>query len=606
MVFSSFMMQGESALLLSITDNIKAEIRTRTDIVKLVGDYVRLIPSGRSYKALCPFHQEKTPSFYVVPHKEIFHCFGCGKGGDAFNFIMEAEHLTFPEAVRFLAGRAGIVLPEYHDPEGDRKKKFFTLLDQVVKFYSSQLYQAQSGAPARDYLKARGIEWDTVRRFQLGFAPAQGDALAKRLGKDDEQITLLEKVGLIKPQPSGKGYYDAFRNRLMIPIFDHHGDAIGFGGRVIVKGDEPKYMNSPESEVFNKRRVLFNFKEALPQIRRHNAAIVVEGFFDVISLVQSGISHVVATLGTSITPDHLQILARNAETLYLSYDADEAGQKATLRAISMQRDTSLNARIISFPNPKDDPDTFVRREGSQKFIECLQQSQDIYTYIVATRTRGLSRPVEIHVKESLVREFRDFIRAIQSPIARSETIRNLASLLDLDPILLEAQFSNTPQRPAPSPGEKKGEAPQPAELRREEWVLKHLLDQPDEIQRTRSLLSPADFSDQQLGRIFLIIREKYENEGSDVQPADIIGAMDDPDLSSRLSALIISLEEAPNEPFMECMRRMVLHRLKKETQNIQAQIQQAEKAGDQNKVAQLQTSQFDLRLKIDVLGRNPQ
>ncbi|NLI75447.1 MAG: DNA primase [Candidatus Riflebacteria bacterium] len=596
-----------TALLPTISSDIKAEIRARTDIFKLVGEYVRLVPSGRTYKGLCPFHQEKTPSFYVIPHKQMFHCFGCGKGGDAFAFVMEAERLTFPEAVRLLARRIGIELPEYQDPEAAGKEKFFAILEAAAKFYAAQLYQAQTGAPARDYLKTRAIAWETARQFQLGFAPPQGDALTRRLAKDPDATVLLEKVGLIKPQPSGTGHYDAFRNRLMIPILDTHGRVIGFGGRVLTKGDEPKYLNSPESEIFNKRRVLFNFKEALPQIRRLNAAIVVEGFLDVISLVQSGIHHVVATLGTSITPDHLQLLSRNAQTLYLSYDADEAGQRATLRAVSMQRDTSLNARILSFPDPKDDPDSFVRREGPQKFLESLQASRDIYTFLVETRTRGLNRPLEVHVKESLVREFRDYIKAIESPIARSETIRTLARLLDLDVSLLESQFSQEkPRSPAPPADKPAPSAPPapPAQRKREEWVLKHLLDHPDEFPRTRSLLSPADFTDPDLRKIFHLIRDTIERGEGPLQPADLLGALEEPSLASRLSGLIIALEEAPPEPFMECVKGMVMHRLKQESQDLQAQIQKAERAGNGLVVADLQRQQFDLRRKIDLLGRN--
>ncbi|RCK81796.1 MAG: DNA primase [Candidatus Ozemobacter sibiricus] len=598
------MPQGTTTFLPTIASDIKVEIRARTDIVQLVGEYVRLIPSGRTYKGLCPFHQEKTPSFYVVPQKQIFHCFGCGKGGDVFAFLMEIEKLTFPEAVRLLARRLGIEMPAPVDPETDRKAPFFAMLEQAAKFYASQLYQAQTGAPAREYLKTREIDWDTARAFQLGFAPPTGDALARRFAKDADSTVLLEKVGLIRAHGSGAGHYDTFRNRLMIPILDTHGRVIGFGGRILGKSDEPKYLNSPESEVFNKRRVLFNFKAALPQIRRQNAAIVVEGFLDVISLVQRGVPNVVATLGTSITSEQLQLLARNAQTLYLSYDADEAGQRATLRAISLQRDTPLNARILSFPDPKDDPDSFIRREGVEKFLERLKASQDIYTFLVEMRTRGLPRPLEVHVKERLVREFRDYIKAIESPIARSETIKTMARLLDLDVHLLEAQFAQDRPTSSAPPAEKPASAVPPAQRRREEWVLKHLLDHPDEFPRTRSLLSSADFTDPDLGKIFSLIRDTVERGEGPLQPADLLGALDEPRLASRLSGLIIALEEAPPEPFMECVKGMAIHRLKRESQDLQAQIAKAEKAGDQARLADLQRQQFELRRKIDLLGRN--
>ena len=320
-----------------ITDEIIAEIRERTDIVHIVGEYVRLQNSGRTFKALCPFHQEKTPSFYVVPDKQIYHCFGCGRGGNVFKFLMEKEHCSFPEAVRFLGKRCGVHIPTDHDPRAEEKGRVFKMLEQVASFWRAQLMDARIGQAPREYLERRGLQASTIQTFLLGYAPPQWDGVLKRFGKDSASVDVLLRAGLIKAREDGSGHYDTFRGRLMIPICDVHGRIVAFGGRVLRAEDEPKYLNSPETEIFNKRKMLFNFKRAIPEIRRENAAIVVEGYLDVISLAQAGIGNVVATLGTAVTPEQIHALARNCDSVYFCYDADAAGQRATLGAISLQR-----------------------------------------------------------------------------------------------------------------------------------------------------------------------------------------------------------------------------------------------------------------------------
>lgn len=578
-------------------------IRERTDIIQIVGEHVRLIPSGHNYKALCPFHKEKTPSFHVVTDKQIYHCFGCGKGGDVFSFLMELEHMTFPEVVKFLAEREAIEIPRENDPDYEKKADLYNYLDRAAKFFESCLYDSSAGAVARDYLKKRKINSETAKKFRIGFAPNAWDSIVHRLGKTPEDLASLERAGLIKARGQGEGFYDVFRNRLMIPILDIHGRVAGFGGRVMSPEDEPKYLNSAESETFNKRRMLFNFREAVPVARRLNSVIVVEGYLDAISLFQNGIKNVVASLGTAISAEQIHMLARNCETLYFCYDADAAGQRATLRAISLQKDAPVNARVVSFPDPTDDPDSFVSREGAESFKNLLEKATDIYTFLIETHTRGLKPPLEIPVKQKLIQEFKELVPAIHSSIARSEVIRKISKLLDMDQRVLEKEFEGR-ETPRSEEAQKKRTFISPrlnAEIQRQEWVLKHLLEHPEELDRVRALLGPGDFSDPRLRQIFEAISFQQEAAGGSLKPAEILAALDDASLISRLSELITTLEDRQPEPFMECVKGLVKSRLDAELKEIQQKIREAERGGDDSVIARLSMEQLDVRRKIETL-----
>jgi DNA primase len=587
-----------------ISSEIIAEIRERTDIVQIIGEHVRLIPSGRSYKALCPLHKEKTPSFHVVPDKQIYHCFGCGKGGDVFSFLMELEHFTFPEAVKYLAAKAGVSIPDDRSSENDPKARLYGILDKASKFYESNLLDTELGKEARNYLKKRKITDKTIADFRLGVALDSWDALLNQIGKiSQENLSLLEKTGLIKPRTKGTGFYDAFRNRLMIPIIDNHGRVAGFGGRVIKAEDEPKYLNSPEGETFNKRKLLFNFRQALPAIRRLNAAIVVEGYLDVISLFQHGIKNVVATLGTAVSAEQIHMLARNCEIVYFCYDADAAGQRATLRAVSLQKDTPINARVISFPDPTDDPDSFISREGAENFKKLLDKASDIYTFLIDTHTRGLKPPLEIPVKEKLIQEFKELVPAIHSSIARSEVIKKISKLLDMEPSVLEKEFATREVR-QPAEHLKRRNLVSPklnASIQRQEWVLKHLLEYPEELDRVRALLGPDDFSDPRLKKIFEAINSQQQAAGDNLKPAEILASLDDSNLISRLSELMTTLEDKPDEPFMDCVKGLLRNRLESELKNIQKGIRDAEKKGDDEQLALFSVEQTEIKRKIDLL-----
>jgi DNA primase len=585
-------------------DDVLLTIREQTDIVHLIGEYVRLVPSGKSFKGLCPFHKEKTPSFYVIPDKQFFYCHGCQKGGDVFRFLMEVEHYRFPDAVAFLAARVGVSLDLDQDPETKRRKSLYDVLESAARLFAAQMSVVSGGEEARTYLHKRGVTPETALRFRMGYAPPGWNFLVNKLGTSPEALTLLQEAGLVKKGAEGKGFYDTFRQRLMIPILDINGRVVGFGGRSIHEGQDPKYLNSPETEVFNKRRILFNLKHALNEIRRTNSVVIVEGYLDVISLVQQGVENVVASLGTAMTPDHLQLISRNCERVFLCYDADEAGQRAILRAISMQKDTPVMARVVGFPQTTDDPDSFVRREGAEAFRHCLEGAQDIYSYIIARQTRDFPLPLDISAKEKIIAGLKPLTAEIQSPVARSEVAKRVAKLLDVDERTLgKTLFSQG------SINMENGVSDRQQVVKKsvrqvglaEEWVIRHLVESPLELDKARTLINPSDFSDPRLKRMYETLSGLFDRAGGIMKTPEILAALEDGDLGPRLSELLIALEDQPPPPFQECLRNLVKKRLEAEAKSIQQQIQQAEKEGDSEAVNRLMQRQMELIRKMNVL-----
>ena len=351
-----------------IPDQIIDDIQSRADIVEVIGRYVPLKRAGRHFKAHCPFHKEKTPSFMVNTDKQIFHCFGCGVGGNVFSFLMQHDRLTFPEAVRQLADHVGVRVPD-REP-GSRNgshEQLAALMEKVCGYFERMLLSPQQGKSARAYLQQRGVSEPTRRSFRLGLAPAGWDHVlnaAKATGVGSEQ---LEAAGLVIQGRSG--YYDRFRNRLIFPILDVRGRVVGFGGRSL-DASEPKYLNSPETSLYTKGRHLFGLAQAKEVMITMKTAVVVEGYFDCVILAQEGFSHVVSPLGTALTSDQARLLKRYTETVLLAFDADVAGEEATLRGIDLLVEAGLQVRVAQLPQGVD-PDECLRAEGRKRFQQRL-------------------------------------------------------------------------------------------------------------------------------------------------------------------------------------------------------------------------------------------
>ena len=357
------------------------ELADRNDIVDVVSGYVRLTKrSGSNLFGLCPFHSEKTPSFSVNPDKQIYHCFGCGKGGSVINFIMEIENLSFPDAVGFLAKRAGLQVPEEGDPEvRNRRERLLSLNKAAARFFYSR-FTGPDGAPARDYAARRQISPAMITRFGLGFAPdsfyALTDAMHEQGYRDDELIL----AGLANGNKSGKGVHDVFRNRLMFPVIDVRGSVIGFSGRILGDG-EPKYLNSRETPVFNKSRNLFALN--LAKKSKKGYILLSEGNIDVVSLHQAGFDSAVASLGTSLTPEQARLISRYTGEVVIAYDGDAAGQKAAQRAIGILEPLDLKVKVLRVTGAKD-PDEFIKAKGAEAFEQLISGSENHIEYRLAS------------------------------------------------------------------------------------------------------------------------------------------------------------------------------------------------------------------------------
>ncbi|HIY33493.1 MAG TPA: DNA primase [Candidatus Evtepia faecavium] len=406
---------------MAIPAGFRDELVARCDIVDVVSDYVTLTPKGGSYWGLCPFHGEKTPSFHVLPDRQLYHCFGCGKGGGVISFIMDVENLPFPDAVRLLAKRAGMEVPEENLDEGSRRKRgrLLELNKEAARFFHSQLHSPQ-GAEGLAYLQKRGLTRGVMTRFGLGFAPDSWDSLLLAMTQKGFSKGDLLAVGLVVSNKKG-GFYDRFRNRVMFPIIDLRGDVIGFGGRVLGDGT-PKYLNSPDSPVFNKSRNLFALNLAKNTKQGH--LILTEGYMDTISLHQAGFDCAVASLGTSLTGDHAKLLSRFAKEVILCYDGDTAGIRAADRAIPMLERTGLKVRVLRVTGAKD-PDEYIKTYGREAFARLLDQSQNYVDYNLRQLQEqyNLEEPMQ---RTEFARAGAELLSQLDSPVEREVYAGQLA------------------------------------------------------------------------------------------------------------------------------------------------------------------------------------
>lgn len=368
-----------------IADHILEQIRQNNDIVEVIGSYFPLKRAGANFRALCPFHKEKTPSFNVNPQKQIWHCFGCGAGGDVFTFVMKFENLDFISAVRRLAERTGVRL-EFEEtasePNRDQKELLFRLHEQVAEFFHQTLLKEKSAEPARAYLKKRGITADVVKRWRLGYSPDAWDALIQWAASRKFSAELLETAGLALRRERGDGFYDRFRGRLMFPICDEQGRVVAFSGRILTDAkDQPKYVNSPETPIFQKGKILFALDKAKRAILDEKFAIVCEGQVDTISCHEAGMTNVVAPQGTALTEQHARILKRYAEEVVLMFDADAAGQNAVVRSAEPLWEAGLVIRVAVLPQGHD-PDSFVKEMGAEKLKNLITKAPSFFVYLL--------------------------------------------------------------------------------------------------------------------------------------------------------------------------------------------------------------------------------
>lgn len=420
----------------SIPEDTIQRIKNVANIVEVVSEHVVLKKAGRNYLGLCPFHVEKTPSFTVSAEKQIFYCFGCHAGGNVFSFLMQREGMAFPEAVRILAGKYGIEVPSEHLSSAQKERlseneQLYRVNEEAMRYFQHTLMDPRSGQKAMSYLVGRGMTRKIIDGFQLGFAPERWDGLCRHLEAKKVPGDLMVKAGLVIPRKDHNGFYDRFRDRVVFPIMSLSQQVIGFGGRVM--GTElPKYLNSPETPIYNKSRCLYGIHKANRPARATGRVYVVEGYFDVLALHLYGIENTVATLGTALTPDHVQMLkgmVGASGQVFLVFDSDQAGIKAAQRSVRVFEEGFLDARVLVLPKGHD-PDTYLREHGPDEFLKWADKAQGMISFIIsmAINTHGLS----LEGKIKTVADVQESLAAVHDSVARALYVKQLAERLQID------------------------------------------------------------------------------------------------------------------------------------------------------------------------------
>jgi DNA primase len=495
-----------------IAEETIQQIRDRVDLVGLIGRVVSLKKAGSNYKGLCPFHDEKTPSFNVRPDRGTYYCFGCEKGGDAIAFLRETENLTFPEAVRALGREVGIEIAETQSGERGESERLIAANDVAQARYRALL--KAPGSPGAAYLAERGIDAEVINRFGLGFVPDAWDTVVQALRAAQIPAADGEKAGLLAERSSG-GYYDRLRGRVTFPIQDVHGRVIGFGGRAISPEQEPKYLNTPESAVFHKRRAFYGFPAALEPIRHMRRAVVVEGYFDLIALHRAGVGEAVATCGTALSEDHGRNLLRRTRNVVLLFDGDEAGQRAILRSLEVLLPHGLRVRAAALP-PGDDPDSFLAREGEEALRKLVDEAPPALD--VALRravAKGCGTPWE---KADAVAAMAPLIALVPSGVERGEYCAQVALVVGTECRHVEAAVRRAAR------GEDAREAV-PVEPRRRSpderkvlQLVRSLLEHPQHAQRIPLDEIMALVSDRSLADLVRVVVESaHEDAAVDVE-----------------------------------------------------------------------------------------
>ncbi|MEA3543604.1 MAG: DNA primase [Thermodesulfobacteriota bacterium] len=426
----------------SISEAKINEVREQTDIVELISQYVSLKRSGANHMGLCPFHVEKSPSFSVNSARQFYHCFGCGVGGDVFSFLMKTEGLAFPDAVRRLAERIGIELEEYRpsaeeELQQQQRERLYRVNEVAAGYFHQLLMEHRQGEPAREYMKARGYGRKAAAEYQIGFALDRWDGLKKHLVEQGLAAEDARTLGLIRPGKQGRGDYDLFRGRLIFPIYDLSGRIIAFAGRIL-DDSKPKYINSPESPIYHKGRILFGLYQARQAMRQSGEVLLVEGYFDQLALYRAGFPQVVATCGTALTTDHARLLKRYVQRVVLLFDQDAAGRRATFKAMTVLQEEGVPAAVIELPNGED-PDSFIQGEGAEAFRARLEKARSAMALfiddVLAEAGSGIEQKAQ--AAETIVEK----ISRLSSPLEQDLYLKELArrSGIDLEQLKQEGR-----------------------------------------------------------------------------------------------------------------------------------------------------------------------
>ncbi len=543
------------------------------DVVDVISTYLQLRKSGANYVGLCPFHQEKTPSFSVSPSKQIFHCFGCGEGGNAIGFLMKYENLPFPDALRVLADRGGVTLPATSGRPAEDNSVYYDINREAGRFYRDMLMRAGAESAVKRYIKKRGFSDETLKKFGIGFAPDGWDKCFKYLAGKKFSPKDIVKSGLAKHSPEGSAR-DTFRNRLVFPIIDDRKRVIAFGGRSLVEGEKiPKYINSPESPVYHKSRSFFGLNLAAGRIRERKEALIVEGYTDLISLYQAGIQNVVATSGTAFTQYHCRLLKRFSTNLVMVFDGDEAGVKAAERATKLAMKEGVRPNIVMLPSGKD-PDDLVQEGGKGGFLKLVSEAKPYISYLIEMVCRKFNIDTP-EGKSAAEKEMVPYLSRIEDDIEKASAVRALSGRLSIPFTRIEdhvARYVDIDKEFRRTKKEPRKQAP-PLEKR----LIRIILDHPDVLEAKLADLRPDDFISPMHRRIFSVLAGEIRN--GCVKSRELLNRVEEEDMASHLTELAMEAnlydEDCVEENVHDFLKSV---RMRQRTKMIEDMKQAAEKA----------------------------
>jgi len=553
------------------------KVREACDIVEIVGEHVSLKKSGQNFKGLCPFHSERTPSFTVSPAKQVYHCFGCGAGGNVISFVMQAENLSFTEALRALAKRKGVELPRERSESDSVTASILSAMEFAVSFYKKQLGSA-SGKKARDYLETRAIAKETQEEFGLGYAPPGWDGLSGAARRYFPEAVLVQ-AGLLVTRESGTGTYDRFRDRLMFPVLSTSGRPIGFGARAFGEA-EAKYINSSDSPVFQKGNVLYGLYQARRPVRATDLALVVEGYTDLLSLYQNGFKNVVASCGTAFTAEQARVLKRYTRDTVLIYDGDEAGIQAARRALSVFLGGGLKVRVVCLPSGHD-PDSFVRDQGSDKLNELVEQAWSITEFVLRTSPERMNR-------ETRLRTLMDVYAVIEDAIYRRLQIQEGSEALRFDENTIVYEVNRIRKKGgAPADG---GRVEVSSVDRVERGLIKLILENEALLEPARESVSERHFTSPVCREAFGVI--KGLKDLSEPQMARLLNSTENEEVKSLLSSVMLEDRfdfDEPEAVLADYIRKLKVRWLNESIRDVEGEIKKKQVSQDTEEMRVLLT-----------------
>ncbi len=579
------------------------EVRTAADIVRIVGDYVKLRKAGANFMGLCPFHQEKTPSFAVHPTKQIFHCFGCGVGGDVFKFVMMIENLSFPEALRRVAEKAGVTLRETFrdetlDANARQRTALYKIHEVATKFYGAQLGATAEGRAARAYLADRGLSDEVVGRHRLGYAPSEGQALTRHLLDAGFSAEVLLASGLVLRDAEGTRLFDRFRRRIIFPVANPAGKVVAFGGRAL-GDDQPKYLNSPETPIYTKSRVLYHLDRAGSAIRKLDYAVLVEGYMDCIAVASAGVENVVASCGTSLTESQTRLLARYSRRVIVNYDPDSAGVAATERSLNLLLAEGFEAKVLALPGGLD-PDSFIRQRGAAAYRERLAIAPTYIDYLTerAASQHDLQSP---EGKIAAVNVVLPYVVKVPSPLLRAELANRLADRLRVDERLLREEM----KRAAESRRDVSGQAVMSTAARitpAEKQLLRAFMESAELVEEfLAGLVERGDCEGLVTERTLSLILE-MRRAGEKVEIGRLEGKVSEEELRLVYESAFWRGEVPDRNEVLACCQALRRRRAERERERLQAEIQVAEREQDQGRLAKLLEAKAKLAKELTQLG----